>query len=256
MILFIFEGASYEPPLYEGIKSLFFPRSKDHIICSFCSSIYTFYKRLKDDFDGFADVVDVLKTELLKTNPKSELFNYKSSDFESIYLFFDYDFYRGDLHLKNAQVRELLDYFNEETENGRLFISYPMIESIQYTKELPDNDFHQYTVDREKSIGDILKKDARQFCHYKGYSFLKHAENWRHIIKQHVIKANKLTTGSLSWPVSKDDVEQKPVFEAQLSKHVVPHANVAILNAFPLFLFYYFPAERFIPTPPQPTATK
>ncbi|MDE7470911.1 MAG: hypothetical protein K2M57_05645, partial [Paramuribaculum sp.] len=131
---------------------------------------------------------------------------------------------------------------------GRLFISYPMIESIQYTKELPDNDFHQYTVDREKSIGDILKKDARQFCHYKGYSFLKHAENWRHIIKQHVIKANKLTTGSLSWPVSKDDVEQKPVFEAQLSKHVVPHANVAILNAFPLFLFYYFPADKFIPT--------
>lgn len=69
MILFIFEGASYEPPLYDGIKSLFFPRSKDQIVCSFCSSIYTFYKRLKDDYDGFADVVDVLKTELLKTDP-------------------------------------------------------------------------------------------------------------------------------------------------------------------------------------------
>ncbi len=24
MILFIFEGAKYEPPLYEGLKSLFF----------------------------------------------------------------------------------------------------------------------------------------------------------------------------------------------------------------------------------------
>lgn len=60
MILFIFEGASYEPSLYEGIKKLFFPRSNDQIICSFCSSIYTFYKRLKDDYDGFEDVVDVL----------------------------------------------------------------------------------------------------------------------------------------------------------------------------------------------------
>lgn len=29
MILFIFEGARYEPPLYEGIKSLFFPRGND-----------------------------------------------------------------------------------------------------------------------------------------------------------------------------------------------------------------------------------
>ena len=63
MILRIFEGAKYEPPLYEGLKSLFFPRSKDQVLCSFCSSIYTFYKRLRDDFDGFADVVDVLKLE-------------------------------------------------------------------------------------------------------------------------------------------------------------------------------------------------
>lgn len=246
MILFIFEGASYEPPLYEGIKSLFFPRCNDQIICSFCSSIYTFYKRLKDDYDGFADVVDVLKTELIKTDPNNELFKYKSSDFESIYLFFDYDFYRGNLKLKNAQVRELLGYFNEETEYGRLFISYPMIESIQYTKELPDNDFHRYTVKREDSVGEIFKKKARQFCFYRGYAFLKDAENWKHIVNQNVVKANELTMDSLSWPLNKDDVEQITIFEAQLNKHVIPYNDVAILNAFPLFLFYYFPAERFI----------
>ena len=86
MILFIFEGASYEPSLYEGIKKLFFPRSNDQIICSFCSSIYTFYKRLKDDYDGFEDVVDVLKTELVKTDPGNELLCYKSADIDSIYL--------------------------------------------------------------------------------------------------------------------------------------------------------------------------
>ena len=246
MILFIFEGASYEPPLYDGIKSLFFPRSKDQIVCSFCSSIYTFYKRLKDDYDGFADVVDVLKTELLKTDPGNDLFKYKSSDFESIYLFFDYDFYRGDLSVKNAQVRELLEYFNEETENGRLFISYPMIESIQYTKKLPDNDFHNYVVQREDSVGEKFKKEVRRFCFYRGYAFLKDADNWKHIVQQNVYKANNLTTGSLSWPLNKDDVEQMAVFEAQLSRHVIPCDNVAILNAFPLFLFYYFPIGRFV----------
>ena len=122
MILFIFEGAKYEPPLYKGIKALFFPRSDDQVLCSFCSSIYTFYKRLKDDFDGFGDVVDILKEEKEKTDPNNEIFKYKSSDFESIYLFFDYDFYWGDIATKNAQVIELLKYFNEETENGKLFI--------------------------------------------------------------------------------------------------------------------------------------
>lgn len=107
MILFIFEGASYEPALYRGIKALFFPRSNDQVLCSFCSSIYTFYKRLKDDFDGFGDVVDILKEEKEKTDPTNEIFKYKSSDFESIYLFFDYDFYWGDIATKNAQVLEL-----------------------------------------------------------------------------------------------------------------------------------------------------
>jgi len=246
MILFIFEGASYEPPLYEGIKSLFFPKSDKQVLCSFCSSIYTFYKRLKDEFDGFADVVDVLKMELAKTDPQSELFKYKSADFESIYLFFDYDFYRGNLDVKNAQIKELLEYFNEETDYGRLFISYPMIESIQYTKELPDSNFHQYIVKRADSIGEKFKKEARQFCFYRGYAFLKDTDNWMHIVKQNVIKANELTKDTLSWPLNKDDVEQMAVFEAQLNKHVIPHDNVAILNAFPLFLFYYFPINKFI----------
>ena len=246
MILFIFEGDKYEPPLYEGIKALFFPKSNDQVICSFCSSIYTFYKRLKDEFDGFADVVDVLKTELAKTDPQNELFGYKSADFESIYLFFDYDFYRGNLTTKNAQIRELLEYFNEETENGRLFISYPMIESIQYTKELPDSNFYEYRVKREDSIGEKFKKEARQFCYYRGYTFLKDADNWKHIVRQNVFKANYLTKGTLSWPADKEDVGQKCVFEAQLSKHVVPKEEVAILNAFPLFLYYYFKADRFL----------
>lgn len=245
MILFIFEGASYEPPLYDGIKGLFFPRSEDQVICSFCSSIYTFYKRLKEDFDGFADVVDVLKTELQKTDPENALFKYRSADFESIYLFFDYDFYRGDLDVKNAQVAELLEYFNEETENGRLFISYPMIESIQYTKELPDEDFHTYVVKRADSVGEKFKKEARHFCFYQGYAYLKDVDNWRLLIKQNVQKANMLTTDRLTWPKSKDDVEQMLVFQAQKEKHVEPQGDVAILNAFPMFLYYYFPKDKF-----------
>ena len=245
MILFIFEGAKYEPSLYEGIKSLFFPRSSDQVLCSFCSSIYTFYKRMKDEFGEFGDVVDILKAEMEKVDPSNEIFKYKSSDFESIYLFFDYDFYSGNLDKKNQQVNELIEYFNEETENGKLFISYPMIESIQYTKELPDALYHTYTVKREDSIGDEFKKKAKQFCFYKGYAYLKDEHNWENIIQQNVFKANKLTKNSLSWPIDKDDVEQKPIFDAQIAKHITPNDEVAILNAFPMFLYYYFPKDKF-----------
>ena len=99
----------------------------------------------------------------------------------------------GNLKKKNQQILELLEYFNEETENGKLFISYPMIESIQYTKELPDNQFPTYTVSRDASMGENFKKAAKQFCHYKGYTYLKDLTNWKHLILQNVWKANLLT---------------------------------------------------------------
>ncbi len=245
MILFVFEGPDYEVPLYEGIKTLFFPQSKGDVLCAFCSSIYTFYKRLKDEFDGFGDVVDVLKTEMEKIKPDHEIFKYKSSDFESTYLFFDYDFYRDDLDEKNRKVSELLEFFNEETENGKLFISYPMVESIQYTKELPDSQYHTYTVSRKDSMGDLFKPAAKRFCFYRGYKYLKDGNNWKHLIKQNVQKANMLTTDNLAWPESKDDVGQVEVFNAQLEKHVLSNNEVAILNAFPMFLYYYFPKDKF-----------
>lgn len=245
MILFIFEGGRYEPKLFEHVKSLFFPQREDQVLCSFCSSVYTFYKRMKDDYDGFVEVVDVLKTELQKTDPQNTIFNYKSSDFESVYLFFDYDFHNGNLEIKNNQIKELLDYFNEETENGKLFISYPMIESIQYIKELPDNNFQNYIVKREDCKDDNFKKESRKFCHYKGYSFLSDIMNWTHLIRHNVQKANLLINQNLDWPNEKVDVDQALLFDAQLNKHVLINEEVAILNAFPMFLFYYFPKDKF-----------
>lgn len=65
------------------------------------------------------------------------------------------------------------------------------------------------------------------------------------MIQQNVWKAYMLTSDTLSWPEDKDNVEQIPVFEAQVSKHVTPSNEVAILNAFPMFLYYYFPQNRF-----------
>lgn len=66
-----------------------------------------------------------------------------SADISEIYLFFDYDFHNRNLSLEeiNRQVREMLETFNNETEFGRLYIDYPMVESIRYTKQLPDANY-------------------------------------------------------------------------------------------------------------------
>lgn len=73
-------------------------------------------------------------------------------DFETeIFLFFDYDFQESRLTLEenNRHIGEMLEYFNDETENGKLYINYPMVESVFYTKQLPDKDYQSYYVTRE-----------------------------------------------------------------------------------------------------------
>ena len=51
--------------------------------------------------------------------------------------FFDYDFQNSQLSLYeiNRRVEEMLKLFDDETDNGKLYINYPMIESIRYTRD-------------------------------------------------------------------------------------------------------------------------
>ena len=67
MILFIFEGEIREPALYKTMKYLFLSSSiEDDIIVSYCSNIYSLYKKMKelDVFGDSADIVSVLQEQL------------------------------------------------------------------------------------------------------------------------------------------------------------------------------------------------
>ena len=52
--------------------------------------------------------------------------------FSQVFLFFDYDFQnRIGTQKVNNILDEMLDFFDDETENGKLYINYPMIEIHQ-----------------------------------------------------------------------------------------------------------------------------
>lgn len=154
----------------------------------------------------------------------------------------------------NRQVAEMLAIFNDETDNGKLFINYPMIEAIRYTKALPDIHFHEYTISRIDCQNKSFKDLSQQFSDYGSLDFIildfrrnpsKDREsairkNWTLLEEQSVIKANNLCNEALSIPTEKDCISQERIFEAQLSKHIIPRDEVAILSAFPLFKFSYF----------------
>ncbi len=248
MILFVFEGKEREPQLYRALERLFFPKETDAIVCSFGNNIYELYRQILSLGEG-ADIVSVLREQLegCEDNPLKDIS--ASSAFAEIYLFFDYDLHhRLPLEEINRRLREMLVMFDDETTNGKLYINYPMIESIRYTKELPDADYYLYTIPKEQ-CGDF-KRIAHDFSHYGSLDFLTDTrgrriettkQHWQHLKDMNVCKANYICHGTNTYPEQKRDIAQQNIFEAQLQKYVnTADCTVAILNAFPIFLYDYF----------------
>ena len=251
MILFVFEGEEREPELFKTLERLYFPRENDNIVCSFGNNIYALYKEMLA-LDGDGDIVSVMKEKLSERGDKA-LEGKRSSDFSEIYLFFDYDFQNSQLSIEeiNRRVGEMLEMFDEETDSGKLYINYPMIESIRYVKELPDERYIEYYVTREDCHD--FKRLASEFSYYDSLDFLlfkedekpshekymKISDNWKIQKNMNVQKANWLVSGLATMPTEKSVINQKAIFKAQREKFVEVNDSVSILNSFPIFVFDY-----------------
>lgn len=251
MILFVFEGAEREPRIFRTLERLFFGQG-ERIVCYFRNNIYDLYSQLKE-FDGDGDIFSILRENRADLPPGA-----KSSDFSEIYLFFDYDFHNKNLTLEemNRQLREMLELFDDETDCGKLYVSYPMVESLCYTRELPDEHFAEYTVSRSDCMEHSFKDIAKAFSFYGSLDFIELPEarhhkpgkreyarvkqNWIWLVQQHTSKANYICTGENSMPKDKESVAQLRIFDGQCDKYLCDGERIAVLNGFPLFLFEYF----------------
>jgi hypothetical protein len=205
------------------------------------------------DLDGDADILAIL-TERLNRIGDTSLDGIRRSDISETYLFFDYDFHNNQLSLKeiNRRVDAMLDMFDEETDKGKLYINYPMIESIRYVKELPDDRYVEYEVSRNDCYD--FKRLAREFSFYDSFDFLLFRDgetptkekynqvhdSWEHLKAMNVCKANYIVSGENSMPIQKSDISQSKIFRGQLERWVNPGEKVAILNSFPIFIYDYY----------------
>lgn len=260
MILFVFEGRKTEPSLFKTLEYLYFKNPDEQKICCFGYSIYELY-RLMNESDFTEDIVTVIKRKLESRNENPIPENVSIIDFSEVYLFFDYDFQNKNLRLEdlNAQLQEMLDFFSDETDNGKLYVNYPMVESIKCTQKLPDEHFYEYKVARSE-CSDFKDHVSKVYNYYKSSDFMQFPldkntkrlrpitkererfvkENWNYLKAQNVKKANYICTDIYDYPENKASVSQKKILAAQLEKHVLPNNEVSVLNAFPLFLYEYF----------------
>ena len=251
MILFVFEGAEREPRIFKTLERLFFGK-EERLVCSFGNNIYELYRQLRE-FDGEGDIVSILRE-----NNAQLPSGVKSSDFSEIYLFFDYDFQNTNLTLEemNERLREMQELFDNETDNGKLYISYPMVESLCFTKQLPDEHFAEYAISRSDCMNRPFKDYAREFSFYGSLDFVelpdsghrrpgkrevaRIRQNWIWLVQQHTSKANYMCNGENSMPLNKEIVAQPRIFMAQCENYLSDGERIAVLNGFPLFLFEYF----------------
>ena len=261
MILFVFEGKD-ESYIFKTLEHLFF-KKKERRICCFNQNIYELF-RLMQESDFTEDIVSVIRDRRAfpEGNPLADVKDV--ADISEVYLFFDYDFQNKNITLEDAtrQLEEMLNFFNDENENGKLYIHYPMLESLRCTEELPDTHYWQYTVRRD-ACDHFKNWAATQYPFYKSMDFIvlpidkrkgelrldyvsadqksKIKDNWQLLKQQNVHKANYICTGRNEMPKRKEDVGQSVIFKNQMKKYVnTPECCVSILNAFPLFLYEYF----------------
>lgn len=261
MILFVFEGKKTEPNLFKTIEKLYFPNNNDRKVCCFGYNIYELYK-LMNESDFTEDLITVIRSKLSSQNKHSIPDDADVSDFSEIFLFFDYDFHNKNLTPEelDKQLQNMLEFFDDETDNGKLYINYPMVESIKCTNKLPDSEFVNYKATRldcsnfknyitfaypfYKSTDffmfsiDGKTKEIREPISKEKFEFV--LNNWNFLKEQNIKKANFICNDKYDYPEKSDMINQQFVFKKQKENFIDKEDCVAILSSFPLFLYEYF----------------
>ena len=204
------------------------------ITCAYCNNIYNLYKQLHTDED--LDTFNLLKDIPIN---KQNLKEYKRTDFAEIYLFFDYDGH--DTMADDSILIDLILKFNEETEKGKLYISYPMIESIKHISDFET--FRDLKVKCKKNINykNLVSSDClKDLIQFKKYN----SETWKKVIEAHLKKMNFIVNDEYQLPNTL--INQYSIFKKQLEKFIMIDETISVLSSFPMYLHDYYGNEFLI----------
>lgn len=240
-IAIITEGDVRELDIFENIKKMFFKSDKvDVIAFPAGENIYMLWKQLKDD-EFQTDVIELVREQNEKAAKIIE--DYSRDDFSEIYLFFDYDGHQDNLKTDEDDtdvIQEMLDTFNNETENGLLYVNYPMVEAIRdYVEEDCATQTSCYL-----PIADSFKYKKLSSVNKVHNDMLRYTiNNWEQIIDAFTRRLACLTgAGEVhAYDDYKSEITPSYVYDQQ--KEIIEKGYVFVLSAFPEFLLDYNKAD-------------
>lgn len=150
-ILILVEGKKREPKLMDKLFKAYGFNETFNMV-SYRTNIYTLYQSMFADGDPESyDLLQVLQEKFDKEeNPQvsEEIFQQSYTD---IILIFDVEM--QDNQFKKEKIQEMVEYFDESTGNGKLYINYPMVEAFYHRNGACDDDY----IGRNVSISDLKK---------------------------------------------------------------------------------------------------
>ena len=240
--LFIVEGESRDYRFVNEMTTCFFKGryTAKVIALPAAQNIYMLYKKLTDDHFE-TDIVEILRENV--NGAKEKLAGLKRQEIDEVYLFFDYDIQQNNTSFYPLDASEIvdtmLDVFNNETENGKLYISYPMVEAL-----------YDYQSEKCAAFSNcfISIDELKQYKNLTGTNnpyasrtldFLK----WQEILNVFYLRIKCLfDISSLDYMSYRKKVSPKSIYHCELAL-VNQHKQVFVLSSFPEFLFDYFKAN-------------
>lgn len=234
---FIVEGKVREPLIIDNISKIFFAHGNFKIITLPAGkNIYMLWKQLKeDDFD--TDIIEVLREEHKEL--EEQLAGLGRDDFSEVYLFFDYDGHHNNLgeNEGNDVLHQMLISFDNETENGKLYISYPMVEALRdFTAGVCGEKTDCFALIEE--LGDYKSESAERssYPQFNMYTF----NIWKDVIDVFAMRLSCLMSQAKTITYNQYENNISPHEILQLEETEIQKNRVFILSAFPEFLLDYF----------------
>lgn len=233
-ILLVFEGQKTEVLAWDSMSQFFLKDLNDNTIVYgiYGNEIYSLYNKIIKDTD--LDLFTLIKENPLNAELLSEI---KKDEVSEIFLFFDYDGHVSGA--TDAQLQSMIELFCEETENGKLYISYPMVEALKHLN--PDTPFANVNVQCKTKInykGIVAQEGDISYRHFHRIS----EDQWKFIINEHCKKLNFLMDNNFTFPTQY--FEQPSILKKQIEEHITPRNEVAVLSGFPIFILDYYGSEK------------
>ena len=194
-VLYIVEGAKGEPRFLKKMHQVLFGTRPENIFVIGT----TIHELLRSVFpEGEAeeglDIVSVLR-EISGEERRDVL----EKEFSDVYMVFDMD--PQDPRYDPKRLGAAMDYFDNPTENGKLYLNYPMLESYRHLTCLDDMGYLDRTIDRQSL--SCYKEIVGKECCMELQDLGRYTENeFTTIIGFNLMKADRMLGGEGDIPTS------------------------------------------------------